>query len=181
MMGQFATERALLLVVALEFSENSGCHGQPKEEGFRGERASVVCQLCRPLPGWCDDLSRRACGDRRPKFLVTPSGGLLHVVNISSEGFLCPIWISHMGQGREGSLCHFPAPLPWRGSVCGPLGRAFSESGDSGMSPPSWVERHARRAMLWASSVTLSGYVFLLLLCDWLLSWSSFEIAVSLT
>ena len=51
MMGQFAIERALHLVVTLEFSENSGCRGQPKEEGLRGERASVVGQLCRPLPG----------------------------------------------------------------------------------------------------------------------------------
>ena len=117
MMGQFAIERALHLVVTLEFSENSGCHGQPKEEGLRGERASVVGQLCRPLPGWRDDLSWRACGDRRPKFLVTPSGGLLHVVNISSEGFLCPFGLATWVKGK-GEACVISLLLCLGEAVC---------------------------------------------------------------
>lgn len=72
-----------------------------KGRWVEGERARVVGQLCCPLPGWCDDLSRRACGDRRPKFLVTPSRGLLHVVNISSEGFLCPFGLATWVKGER--------------------------------------------------------------------------------
>ena len=34
-------EHEQLLVVNLECSENSGCHGRPKAEGLRGEREST--------------------------------------------------------------------------------------------------------------------------------------------
>lgn len=83
-----------------------------------------------------------------------PCGGCL------KWGIFISLWISCMGQGQERSLYHMPAPLPWWGNVCGPLGRACSESWDSGMSSPSWMERQAGKRVLWAEAVPLSGCVF---------------------
>lgn len=78
--------------------------------------------------------------------------GLFHVVNISSEGFLCPFGLATWVKGkREACVISLLLCL---GEVCvwSFWAEHLAKVGTVEWSPPSWVERHTRRAMLWASS-----------------------------
>lgn len=154
-------EHRQLLVVTLEFSENSGCHGQPKAERRAKRRQrkhiwSAVAVLCLAgvmifLKGmWGQGTKALTHFQQGP----APCGQCL-----KWEIFMC-LRISCTGQEQEWSLYDFPAlVLPWLGNVCGLLGRAVSKSRDDRMSSPSWMEMHAGKGMLRDKSVIMCGYV----------------------
>lgn len=131
-----------------------------RQKGWEVKEKAQLVTHGWPLPGWCDDLFWRACGDRGPKLLLTSSESLLHVVNVSNERFLCPCGLAAWVKGKW-DLRDFSAPFRWLGNVCGLLGRAVSKSREGGMSSPSWMEIHVRKGMLWDKSVTICGYVIL--------------------
>lgn len=132
------------LIVTLEFSENSGCRGQPQRKGWEVKEKAHSVSCGYPLPGWCDDVSWRACGDKGIKAL-TPSKGLLHVVNVSTEGFLCPFGLATWVKGKS-EACIISLPLSLGEAMCVVLrAEPFVKSRDGGMSSPSWMEMRACR------------------------------------
>lgn len=147
-----------LLIVTLEFSANSGCHGQPQERDWevkgKARKVSGGCPFLADamiLPeGHVGTEDQSSYSQQGP----SPCGKCLH------WGIFMSVWISYMGQGQEQSVHHFPTSFPWRCNVCGPLGRAFCKSRDGGVSSPSWTEMHAGKGTLWGKSETTCGYVF---------------------
>lgn len=90
-----------LLIVTLEFSENSGCRGQPKAEGLRGERESTFGQLwlSSAWQMWWSFL--KGVWGWEAELLFTSSMGLLHVISVANEGFLCPFGLATWVKGRS--------------------------------------------------------------------------------